>query len=145
MAINGQVILAEVEQTQAGHYALTYPRRLGFGLANSVVSLSWRTGVRGPEGTDSCKSPPFAVYVARIAIRRVGTTARPAQRAATLREDTPRPCNGIDALSLASGYRSIHVGWLISTRHCDAKSSPVARGPASGSCSIRASLIGRLH
>ncbi|OBK52203.1 hypothetical protein A5655_22165 [Mycobacterium sp. 1081908.1] len=44
MVINGQVILAGVEQTQAGQYALTYPRRLGFGLGNSVVSLSWRTG-----------------------------------------------------------------------------------------------------
>jgi hypothetical protein len=44
MVINGQVILASVEQTQAGQYALTYPRRLGFGLGNSVVSLSWRTG-----------------------------------------------------------------------------------------------------
>jgi hypothetical protein len=44
MVINGQVILASVEQTQAGQFALTYPRRLGFGLGNSVVSLSWRTG-----------------------------------------------------------------------------------------------------
>jgi len=44
MVINGQVILASVEQTQAGQYALTFPRRLGFGLGNSVVSLSWRTG-----------------------------------------------------------------------------------------------------
>jgi hypothetical protein len=44
MVIGGQVILASVEQTQAGQYALTYPRRLGFGLGNSVVSLSWRTG-----------------------------------------------------------------------------------------------------
>jgi hypothetical protein len=42
MAINGQVILASVEQTQAGQFALTYPRRLGFGLGSSVVSLSWR-------------------------------------------------------------------------------------------------------
>jgi len=44
MVIGGQVILAGVEQTQAGQYALTYPRRLGFGLGTSVVSLSWRTG-----------------------------------------------------------------------------------------------------
>jgi Lipoprotein LpqB beta-propeller domain len=44
MVIGGQVILAGVEQTQAGQYALTYPRRLGFGLGNSVLSLSWRTG-----------------------------------------------------------------------------------------------------
>jgi Lipoprotein LpqB beta-propeller domain len=42
MAIEGQVILASVEQTQAGQFALTYPRRLGFGLGSSVVSLSWR-------------------------------------------------------------------------------------------------------
>jgi Lipoprotein LpqB beta-propeller domain len=27
-----------------GEFALTYPRRLGFGLGRSVVSLSWRTG-----------------------------------------------------------------------------------------------------
>ena len=44
LVIGGQVILACVEQTQAGQYALTYPRRLGFGLGTSVVSLSWRTG-----------------------------------------------------------------------------------------------------
>ncbi len=44
MVIAGQVILAGVEQTQAGQFALTYPRRLGFGLGSSVVSLSWRTG-----------------------------------------------------------------------------------------------------
>jgi hypothetical protein len=44
MVINGQVILATVEQTPAGEYALTYPRRLGFGLGSSVVSLCWRTG-----------------------------------------------------------------------------------------------------
>ncbi|KAA8968236.1 MtrAB system accessory lipoprotein LpqB [Mycobacterium sp.] len=44
MVIAGQVILASVEQTQAGQFALTYPRRLGFGLGSSVVSLSWRTG-----------------------------------------------------------------------------------------------------
>ena len=43
MVINGQVICASVEQTQAGQFALTYPRRLGFGLRSSVVSLSWRT------------------------------------------------------------------------------------------------------
>ncbi|KAA0098068.1 MtrAB system accessory protein LpqB [Mycolicibacterium sp. P1-18] len=44
MVINGQVILAGVEQTQGGLYALTYPRRLGFGLGDTAVSLSWRTG-----------------------------------------------------------------------------------------------------
>ena len=44
MVIDGQVILAGVEQTPGGGYALTYPRRLGFGLGNTVVSLSWRTG-----------------------------------------------------------------------------------------------------
>ncbi len=44
MVIDGQVILAGVEQTPGGGYALTYPRRLGFGLRNTVVSLSWRTG-----------------------------------------------------------------------------------------------------
>lgn len=44
MVIEGRVILAGVEQTPGGGYALTYPRRLGFGLGNTVVSLSWRTG-----------------------------------------------------------------------------------------------------
>jgi hypothetical protein len=44
MVIEGQVILASVEQTPGGGYALTYPRRLGFGLQNTVVSLAWRTG-----------------------------------------------------------------------------------------------------
>ncbi|EUA06748.1 lipoLpqB beta-propeller domain protein [Mycobacterium xenopi 4042] len=44
MVIAGQVILASVEQPQAGQFALTYPRRLGFGLGSSVVSLAWRTG-----------------------------------------------------------------------------------------------------
>lgn len=44
MVIEGQVILATVEQAPGGVYALTYPRRLGFGLGNSVVSLAWRTG-----------------------------------------------------------------------------------------------------
>lgn len=44
MVIAGQVILASVEQPQAGQFALTYPRRLGFGLGSSVVSVSWRTG-----------------------------------------------------------------------------------------------------
>ncbi len=43
MVIEGQVILASVEQTPAGQFALTYPRRLGFGLGSSVVSVSWRT------------------------------------------------------------------------------------------------------
>lgn len=44
MVIDGQVILAGVEQTQGGQFALTYPRRLGFGLGDTAVSLSWRTG-----------------------------------------------------------------------------------------------------
>jgi hypothetical protein len=44
MVIDGQVILAGVEQMPGGEFALTYPRRLGFGLGRSVVSLSWRTG-----------------------------------------------------------------------------------------------------
>ena len=44
MIIEGQVILAGVEQTAGGGYALTYPRRLGFGLGNTAVSLAWRTG-----------------------------------------------------------------------------------------------------
>ncbi|MGH3676700.1 MAG: MtrAB system accessory lipoprotein LpqB [Mycobacterium sp.] len=44
MVIEGQVILASVEQTPGGGYALTHPRRLGFGLGNTVVSLCWRTG-----------------------------------------------------------------------------------------------------
>ncbi|MBV8930873.1 MAG: MtrAB system accessory protein LpqB [Mycobacteriaceae bacterium] len=44
MVIQGQVILATVEQTPVGEYALTYPRRLGFGLGASAVSLAWRTG-----------------------------------------------------------------------------------------------------
>jgi hypothetical protein len=44
MVIDGQIILAGVEQTQGGLYALTYPRRLGFGLGDTAVSLSWRTG-----------------------------------------------------------------------------------------------------
>lgn len=42
--INGQVILAGVEQTQGGQFALTHPRRLGFGLGDTAVSLAWRTG-----------------------------------------------------------------------------------------------------
>ncbi|AFM16171.1 lipoprotein LpqB family protein/sporulation and spore germination protein [Mycolicibacterium chubuense NBB4] len=44
MVISGHVILAGVEQTAGGSYALTYPRRLGYGLRETVVSLSWRTG-----------------------------------------------------------------------------------------------------
>ncbi|KUH93821.1 MtrAB system accessory lipoprotein LpqB [Mycobacterium sp. IS-3022] len=44
MVIEGRVILAGVEQTPGGGYALTYPRRLGFGLRDTAVSLSWRTG-----------------------------------------------------------------------------------------------------
>jgi hypothetical protein len=43
MVIEGRVILASIEQTQAGQFALTFPRRLGFGLGTSVVSLAWRT------------------------------------------------------------------------------------------------------
>jgi Lipoprotein LpqB beta-propeller domain/Sporulation and spore germination len=44
MVIGGQVILATAVQTPGGEFALTYPRRLGYGLGNSAVSLSWRTG-----------------------------------------------------------------------------------------------------
>lgn len=44
MVIDGQVVLAGVEQTPGGEFALTYPRRIGFGLGKSVVSLAWRTG-----------------------------------------------------------------------------------------------------
>ena len=44
MVIDGQVILASVEQSEAGQFVLSYPRRLGFGLGSSVVSLAWRTG-----------------------------------------------------------------------------------------------------
>ncbi|MGE2836486.1 MtrAB system accessory lipoprotein LpqB [Mycobacterium sp. SMC-4] len=44
LIIDGRVILAGVEQLPGGGYALTYPRRLGYGLGNSAVSLSWRTG-----------------------------------------------------------------------------------------------------
>ncbi len=44
LVIDGRVILAGVEQTPGGGYALTFPRRLGYGLQNTVVSLSWRTG-----------------------------------------------------------------------------------------------------
>ena len=44
MVVEGQVILAGVVQTPGGEFALTYPRRLGFGLGSSVLSLSWRTG-----------------------------------------------------------------------------------------------------
>ncbi len=44
MVIEGQVIIAGVEQTAGGQFALTYPRRVGFGLGNTAVSLSWRTG-----------------------------------------------------------------------------------------------------
>src|SRR6202007_3450566 len=38
MAINGQVILATVQQTPGGGDGLAYPRRLGFRLGSSVVS-----------------------------------------------------------------------------------------------------------
>ena len=44
LVIDGQVVLAGVEQAPGGAFALTYPRRIGFGLGNSVVSLAWRTG-----------------------------------------------------------------------------------------------------
>lgn len=44
MVIDRHVILAGVEQTPGGGYALTYPRRLGYGLGDTVVSLGWRTG-----------------------------------------------------------------------------------------------------
>lgn len=44
MVINNHVILAGVEQNPAGQFTLTHPRRLGFGLGSSVVSLAWRTG-----------------------------------------------------------------------------------------------------
>ena len=44
VVIDGRVILTGVEQTEGGGYALTYPRRLGYGLGNTAVSLSWRTG-----------------------------------------------------------------------------------------------------
>lgn len=44
MVIDRHVILASVEQTPGGGYALTYPRRLGYGLGDTVVSLGWRTG-----------------------------------------------------------------------------------------------------
>ncbi|MGV9797955.1 MtrAB system accessory lipoprotein LpqB [Mycobacterium sp. NPDC003449] len=44
MVIAGQVIMAGIEQTQDGRFLLTYPRRLGFGLGDSAVSLAWRTG-----------------------------------------------------------------------------------------------------
>ena len=44
MVIDGQVVLAGVEQTPGGDFSLTYPRRIGFGLGRTVVSLAWRTG-----------------------------------------------------------------------------------------------------
>ena len=44
MVIDGRVILAGVEQTEGGGYALTFPRRLGYGLGNTAVSLGWRIG-----------------------------------------------------------------------------------------------------
>ena len=44
MVIDGQLTLASVEQTPGGEFALTYPRRLAYGLGSSVVSVSWRTG-----------------------------------------------------------------------------------------------------
>lgn len=44
MIIDGRVVLAGVEETEAGEFTLTFPRRIGFGLGNSAVALSWRTG-----------------------------------------------------------------------------------------------------
>lgn len=44
LVIEGLVVLASVEQTPDGQYVLTHPRRLGYGLGNTAVSLSWRTG-----------------------------------------------------------------------------------------------------
>lgn len=44
LVIEGRVILTSVEQMKTGQFALTHPRRLGFGLGASVVSLAWRTG-----------------------------------------------------------------------------------------------------
>lgn len=44
MVIDGRVVMASIERSEAGQYALTYPRRLGYGLGNTVVSLAWRTG-----------------------------------------------------------------------------------------------------
>ena len=44
MVIDGEAVLAGIEQTAGGDFALTYPRRIGFRLGDSVVSLSWRTG-----------------------------------------------------------------------------------------------------
>lgn len=44
LVIDGQVVLAGVEQTPGGEFSLTFPRRLGFGLGKTVVSLAWRTG-----------------------------------------------------------------------------------------------------
>ncbi|MCV7193217.1 MtrAB system accessory lipoprotein LpqB [Mycolicibacterium brumae] len=44
MVIDGQVVLAGVGEAPGGEMALVRPRRLGFGLGDSVVSLSWRTG-----------------------------------------------------------------------------------------------------
>jgi hypothetical protein len=105
MVINGQVVLAEIEQTPVGEFAMTYPRRLGFGLGSSVVSLSWRTGddmvvtrtdpahpvsyvnldgvnSDGPSGNlvipvSSVAANPSAVYVsdARGVLQLSGTTA----------------------------------------------------------------------
>ena len=108
MVINGQVVLAEIEQTPVGEFAMTYPRRLGFGLGSSVVSLSWRTGddmvvtrnrsrpsgvlcqprrreLRRARGNlvipvSSVAANPSAVYVsdARGVLQLSGTTARTA-------------------------------------------------------------------
>ncbi len=44
LVIDGRVVLAGVEQTPGGDFALTFPRRIGFGLGSSVVSVAWRTG-----------------------------------------------------------------------------------------------------
>ena len=52
MVIEGQVIMASVEQTPGGGYALTYPRRLGFGLGNT-----WCRCPGAPATTSSSAAP----------------------------------------------------------------------------------------
>src|ERR1700741_5564934 len=44
MVIEGQVVMAGVEQTPGCGFWLTCPRGRGFGLGNTAVSVSWRTG-----------------------------------------------------------------------------------------------------
>lgn len=44
LVIEGRVIVASVVPTPEGPYALLHPRRLGFGMGSSVVSVAWRTG-----------------------------------------------------------------------------------------------------